>query len=139
MRKILFSLLILAATLSACSKSSLFDDNNNNSGGSSQDPQLSSGQWKVTWYYDKDKEETSKFSGYSFDFQSGGTLVAHLPGGSTQSGTWSITSSKLIITIAGTDALNDMTDDWLLLEKTDSLIRLQDDNSEHLEALHLEK
>jgi hypothetical protein len=99
-----------------------------------------SGSWKVTRFWDKDKDETSKFSSHSFEFQSDGTLVANTSSG-TFNGTWSKNSSgsKLTISITGSDALDEMTDDWLLDEMTDSSIKLRDDNDEHLEELFLEK
>jgi hypothetical protein len=132
MQKLLCVLFVLLLAGAGCTKSS--DDNSG-----TNDPQVNSGKWKVTFYWDKDKDETSDFSGYAFEFQSNGTLLATVPGGTTVSGTWSITSTKFIISITGTDPLNSMTHDWLLLEKTDTLIRLQDDNTTHQEELHLEK
>ena len=132
MQKLRFLGIFICLTCLSCTKS-----NDDNSG--TNDPQVTAGKWKVSWFWDKDKEETSDFNGYSFEFKSDGTLVASLPDNSTKSGTWSVSSTKFIITIGGTYALDEMTDDWLLLEKSDNLIRLKDDNATHLEELHLEK
>ena len=68
-----------------------------------------------------------------------GTLVANLPGGGTVNGTWNQTSTKLIFTIGGTYALDEMNDDWLIVSISDTEIRLKDDNDEHLEELRLKK
>ncbi len=43
------------------------------------------------------------------------------------------------MTISGTDALDDMTDDWLIVEKTDSFIKLKDDNLTKKEEIHLQR
>ncbi|MBK8556484.1 MAG: hypothetical protein IPL65_12295 [Lewinellaceae bacterium] len=134
MQKLLFPVFLILFLSSACSKSS--DDNSNSN---TNDPQVTTGVWKVSYYYDKDKEETGDFKDHTFEFQAGGTLIAHLPDGSTKNGTWSTGSTKFNIVIGGTYALDEMADDWLLIEKTDNLIRLQDDNSSHLEELHFVK
>ncbi|MEK7254707.1 MAG: hypothetical protein AAB316_08185 [Bacteroidota bacterium] len=96
-------------------------------------------QWKVTYFFDKDEDETSDFSGYTFEFKSGGVFVANVPGGGTVEGTWQQTSSKLILVIPGTKPLEELNDDWLILEKNDDTIKLRDDNDEHLEELHFER
>ncbi len=93
----------------------------------------------MTYFRDKDKDETSDFNGYTFDLKSDGTLVANLPGGGTINGTWNQTSTKLIFSITGTYALDEMSDDWLIVSISDTEIRLKDDNDEHLEELRLQK
>lgn len=132
MQKFLFSCFLAVLGLSACHKSN--DDN-----GTQVQNNLPGGKWTVHYYWDKDKDESSNFSGYSFDFQSNGKLVATLPGGSAVSGTWTTSSTKLTITITGSDELDDLTDDWLIIEQTDTLIKLKDDNNTHLEELHFKK
>lgn len=114
--------------------------NNGGNNGNGNNSSSVIGNWKVTYYWDKDKDETNDFSGYTFDFQSDGTLVGKI-GGTTYQGTWSEnnSSNKLILTITGTKALDDMTDDWLIQEKTSSSIKLKDDNTEHLEELYFER
>ncbi|MBL7813642.1 MAG: hypothetical protein JNL70_01465 [Saprospiraceae bacterium] len=126
MKKLLFFALILHL-FSAC---------NNNS---SVDPSLD-GTWKVSYYLDSGKDETSNFSGYTFDFQSNGTLIAKFSG-QTVTGTWSenTSSNKLIINISGTDKLDDAADDWLIISKTATSIKLRDDNTSKDEQLHFTK
>ena len=97
------------------------------------------GTWRVSYYYDNAKDETSKFSGYSFDIKAGGAFVATLPSGEKVTGNWvqNSSSNKFIISISGTEALDDMVDDWQILEQTDNLIKLKDDSKE--EFLHLSR
>ena len=99
-----------------------------------------SGAWEVTYYWDKDKDETSDFAGYTFNFKENGVFEASR-NGSLQTGTWSVNNSsqKLIINIGSAKPLTDLIDDWIILEKTDNLIKLKDDNDEHLEELHFER
>ncbi len=112
-------------------------------GSCTNDDQISTntpqGVWKITWYFDKDKDETNDFAAYSFEFLDDGTFSGNLPDGSAILGTWTQTSSKFIIDINGAQPLDKLNDDWQILEKTDAIIRLKDDNDTHLEELTFEK
>lgn len=136
MKNFLFLSVLLTLVFSNC-KSSSSDDN------PGPDQQLSGTKWVVTYFWDKDKEETSNFSGYSFEFKSDGTVVAYAPGGGTTSGAWNThfddSKDKLLIAIAGVKPLDDLSQDWVILEKTDSVMKLKDDNTSHLEEIHLKK
>jgi hypothetical protein len=68
MKKLIFFFLLPALIPIACSNGD--EDNNVNPGVTPE------GTWKVTYFFDKDHEETSDFSGYSFEFQNGGAFVA---------------------------------------------------------------
>lgn len=129
-----FSFMVLAIfALGACTSSSSDDMSNSDLG-----EVLSGGDnWVVSYFWDKTKEETHKFSGYTFNFKSGGVFEAINASGVVK-GTWSISSSsqKLIINISPIGVLDELSDDWIILEKTNKLIKLKDDNDEHLEELH---
>lgn len=127
-------IIILCFTLSSfidCKNSSNNDVNPSNS--------TISGTWKVTYFYD-DKDETSDFNGYTFDFKSDGKFVATFSS-NTVTGTWSEdkSSNKLIINISGTKALEEIDDDWLILEKTSTSIKLKDDNTTKNEQVNFTK
>jgi hypothetical protein len=51
---------------------------------------VTSGRWKITYFFDTDKEETDNFVGYTFDFGSGGTVNA-INGPLSHPGSWSVT------------------------------------------------
>ncbi|MBL7776132.1 MAG: hypothetical protein JNK89_09030, partial [Saprospiraceae bacterium] len=70
MKNIRFFALLGALAVSACTKSS--DDNSNPPNNSA----LVGSKWVVSYFFDKDKDETSDFAGYSFEFGSNGTLTA---------------------------------------------------------------
>ncbi|MBK7874118.1 MAG: hypothetical protein IPJ74_27455 [Saprospiraceae bacterium] len=87
---------------------------------------------------DKDKDETSDFSGYVFTFEQGGVFKS-TKNGVTTTGTWQVNSSsnKLIINSgSAVKPLDDLSDDWIIVEKNDKLIKLKDDNDEHDEFLN---
>lgn len=96
---------------------------------------VTAGTWRITYYYDTDKEETSNYSGYNFTFGSTGQLTA-TNGANTYTGTWSITDSNsnddtmddldfnILFTVP--PALEELSDDWDILEVTDTKIKLVD-------------
>lgn len=121
-----FLLLLISTLFTACNK----DDNSPNV--STEDALTSGGSWKVTYYFDKDKEETNNFSGYTFIFEAGGAFKAS-KNGVTTTGTWQVntSSNKLIInTGVGTKPLEDLSDDWILTEKSTKIIKLRDDRDD---------
>ncbi len=132
---VIFAMFLLAG-FSACTN-----------GGGSDDVQpdtpsntlVSAGEWRVSYYFDKDKDETNDFNGYTFSFLDNGVLEASL-GGNVTAGTWKVVSDdghqKLVITIGLAKPLSDLSDDWIITERNDSSIKLRDDNDEHLEELH---
>jgi hypothetical protein len=130
MKKLLV-LSIVLSTFMACKNSSSNNVNPSNS--------TIVGVWKVSYFFD-DKDETSDFNGYTFDFKSDGKFVATFPS-KTVSGRWSEdkSSNKLIIDISGTKALENVADDWLITEKTNTSIKLKDDNVTKNEQLHFTK
>jgi hypothetical protein len=121
--------IMMTGSLASCSRSS---DEIANPATTSTD-----GSWKVSFYWDK-KDETSNFSGWSFAFNSGGTAVA-TRGSSTVNGTWSQTSSKFILSFGSDATLSDLNNDWLIVEKTGSIIKLKEDNPLQDDQLTLTK
>ncbi len=92
-----------------------------------------SGTWKITYFYDTDKEETTNFTGYNFTF---GTSLTATNGVNTYTGTWSISDSNsnddsmddLHFNIAFTAPpdFEDLSDDWDIIEVTETKIKLID-------------
>lgn len=92
-----------------------------------------SGTWKITYFYDTDKEETANFTGYNFTF---GSSLTATNGVNIYTGTWSITDSNsnddtmddLHFNIAFTAPpdFEDLSDDWDIIEVTDTKIKLID-------------
>lgn len=132
MKKFLWGALLIA---SACQSSK----NDNNPVPASD---LNNSTWRVTYFFDRDKEETSDFNGYTFEFREDGSFVANLPGGGTQTGTWQFQdqNTELAILIAGGKPLDDITDDdWDVTEHTANSLKLRDDSDDHVEELHLQR
>lgn len=139
LRKItFFALPCLLLYLSACNPSN-DDPANGNNGTSLTQPD----GWKITYYWDKDKEETGNFSGYTFFFETDGTLTA-VRNNATETGTWSTGTSdgfqRLNLQFGpGVQPLDDLSDDWIQVLMTDTRIELKDDNDTHLEEVVFER
>ncbi|HEY0749882.1 MAG TPA: hypothetical protein VGD26_01925 [Chitinophagaceae bacterium] len=133
-KKIFLALLCIAFI--SCSRSN--DDN------PSTGDVVTEGNWRVTLFTDSGNNETSDFNGYSFSFNSNGSLVAS---SSTQnkSGTWNIdnSSNKFNINLGPKDDINkplgELTYDWKIISITTSEIKLTDDNPASEEFLTFTK
>ncbi len=90
---------------------------------------LTMGDWYVTYYFD-DVDETSDFADYVFNFASNNTATATAPSGTTN-GTWSTsagdeTELELNLNFGQMDPLDELAEDWDVLEVTNDIIRLKD-------------
>ncbi len=90
---------------------------------------LTTGDWYVTYFFD-DTDDTADFADYVFNFMSNNTATATDMSGSTD-GTWSTTSGDntelgLNLNFGTGIPLDDLADDWDVLEVTNDIIRLKD-------------
>jgi hypothetical protein len=123
--KIFIALLALSMlSLNSCKKD---DDNSSSTTSVEVNNIVSSGNWRVTYYWDTDKDETSDFSGYTFTFGVSGVLTA-LKNGTTITGTWGTRidsgKTKLDIAFATPESFREITEDWEVLEKSATQIKL---------------
>lgn len=97
---------------------------------------LEDGTWVITQFEEDGINESSKFSGYSFDFMDNGTVTASKDTISVN-GTWSIGEEsdddnpkhlELNLSFPVIDPLDELIDDWHIDERTDTKIELKDDN-----------
>lgn len=95
---------------------------------------LTSGSWRVSYYFD-DEEETDDFTGYVFAFSSNNTIQV-VKNSTSYTGTWSFYEDDGVdvFDIQFDDPiLNELSEDWELLEFSTTLIQLKDDgNDEYL-------
>jgi hypothetical protein len=126
MKNLLFSFLAFPFFLMGCNNSdnpvtTLSPTDVNNT--------VSSGTWRITYYWDTDHEETSNFTGYSFLFGPGNVLTATKTG-STVTGTWNTGTDdskvKLFLVFASPANFAEISDDWHVIERTATRIKLQD-------------
>ncbi len=96
------------------------------------------GQWRITYFFDTDKEETDHFTGYVFTFGADGTVSAS--NGSVEvTGTWSVTDSSssddspddssdvdFNLLFTSPADFEELSDDWDILQYNASRIELID-------------
>ncbi len=132
MKKILF--LIVVSIFISCTE----DDNPSNDINqtiSRLNQTVSSGNWIISYFFDSDSDETSNFSGFEFSFNNEGSLIAQ-NGNLIYSGTWSIIDSNsnddsnddvdFNIVFTTPAEFMDLSDDWDVINITDSKIELID-------------
>lgn len=119
-------LLFAFSALVSCQKS---DDSSNPGNNPGNNVTPATGQWKVTYFFDK-KDETGNYTGYVFEFGAGGSLSAS-SGGQTWTGTWSTGSddsaNKFLIDFSGAvpGALADLEEDWRIIAITDNFMHFE--------------
>lgn len=93
---------------------------------------VTSGTWRITYYFDSDHEETSNYAGYNFTFASGNVLTA-ANGTNSYTGTWSVTSSSssssdvdFNILFSAPPFLEELSDDWDIISYNATEIQLID-------------
>lgn len=123
MNRIKMNLVIVVAllTIAGCTK----DDTSSSISG-----KISGNTWKLTYYWDKDKDETHKFAGYTFLFNTDQSIDVNT-GASTVMGTWTFDTSDdshdhFIISFPATEPFEDLTDDWEVIQITKDEISLKD-------------
>ena len=90
---------------------------------------LTNGDWYVTYFFD-DTDETADFANYVFNFASNLTATATNMNGLTN-GSWSISSGEdtdlgLNLNFGTATPLDELADDWDVIEVTNDIIRLKD-------------
>lgn len=98
---------------------------------------VKTGAWRISYYFDTDKEETSNFNGFVFTFNSSGVIGA-TDGNTALSGAWSVSSSDnstadvsddtvdLSISFASPANFLEISDDWEVISYSNNKIELKD-------------
>ncbi len=96
---------------------------------------VSSGTWKITYYFDTNSDETNNFTNYNFTFGASNVVTAS-NGTNTYTGSWSVlndssdddSTSDLDFNILFSSPANfaDLSDDWDIISRTDTKIQLID-------------
>jgi len=137
---IVFLFIAFSTMLVSCKKddNTAPDDHSNSS--SSSSVIMTSGSWHVSYYHESGDDHISNFSGYSFTFNSNGTMTATNSSGTTN-GTWSSDDShnEFHISLGNNYPLNDLSNGWLIISKSSTELNLKDENSAHNEELHFSR
>jgi hypothetical protein len=125
MKNKLFIGLLFALVVTACEKK----NEDSNLATSKVNSTVITGTWRITYFWDTDHEETSNYTGYVFTFGNNGTVTA-VKTGSNVTGTWGTrrddSRTKLDLTFTTPASFVEISDDWHVIERTDTRIKLQD-------------
>jgi hypothetical protein len=107
---------------------------------------LTSGTWRITYFWVSGTDKTGNFSGYNFTFQSGGIINA-IKDSNDEIGIWSPLESgdesdncDLVISFDTQNFFAELSKKWHVIEVTNLKIRLMDDSgSGGADYLTLEK
>ena len=134
---ILIWFLALSVIITSSSCSSDDDDSGSNTNATeilAIENTMESGNWRVTYFFDTDSDESSDFNGYTFTFADTGVLTA-TNGSSTIIGTWSVTNSSssssnsdldFNISFVSPPDFEELSDDWDIISYTSTKIELID-------------
>lgn len=117
---------ILISFFSSCSKSNSIG--NASISATQTKAIIESGTWKVSYFYDSG-DETNKFAGYNFTFNSSGTVTA-TKSSTTINGSWSSGNDdsqvKLVLDFNSVNPFDDIEDDWHVISQSSTSIKLID-------------
>jgi len=122
MKNSLINLLVFVIAVLAFKSCSKDDANNTVKIDASDIPAIEAaitgGDWKISYYFDSDKDETTDYAGYVFTFQSDGVLAVS-NGSTALSGAWSLTNSSsdssdvdFNIAFSSPEIFEELSDDW---------------------------
>lgn len=87
--------------------------------------------YTITYYYDKDHEETADYAGYEFAFKANNVLTASKSGAIT-TGTWALhnddSHKHFIIALGTAEPLSELNDDWEVVESSATIVKLKDES-----------
>jgi len=91
---------------------------------------LLQGRWKISLYVENGTDKLSLFNGYQFVFTDNGVVTATQSGSSSSfTGSWSAKyedkQNKLNLNFGSTAFFSELNEDWKVVEKTNSKIRLE--------------
>ena len=90
---------------------------------------LTSGNWRISYYHEGDDDETIVYNGYVFTFNTNNTITI-TKNSSTFTGTWLFYEEDGVDIVEidfEDDPLDDLDDDWELLEFSTTLIQLKEE------------
>lgn len=93
---------------------------------------LTNGTWRISYYYEGDDDETSVYNGYVFTFNTNNTITI-TKNSSTFTGEWSFYEEDGVDILEidfEDDPLDDLDDDWELLEFSSTLIQLKEEGDD---------
>ncbi len=104
---------------------------------------LQGSRWRVDFFEDEGRNETSDFANWELEFAPDGVLRAYFNQGLSASGTWRTVrddgQEELWLSLPGFPKLEELNEDWYVVERRDNLIRMEDQDENFIDKLHLRR
>ncbi len=124
----IFILVLFVGFFFGCAK-----DSGKNNDAASVSNTLTSGTWRVTWFWNTGIDKTGDYTGYTFTFEPSGILNA-VKGGTNSTGVWSAIDSNegsencdVIITFSTQNLLASLSRKWHVIQESATKLRMVDD------------
>ncbi len=95
---------------------------------------VTSGKWRIVYFFDSDEDETDKYTSHTFQFLPNGSLVAN-DGPASISGSWSVTDTSdsndnsddvdFNIFFTAAPLLDELSDDWEIISAGSTKLELR--------------
>jgi hypothetical protein len=105
---------------------------------------VTKGKWKVNLYRDNGVDETNNYTGYEFQFEPNGTVIA-TKDENMLSGSWRSQidgrSTKLHVEFSTASQLDELSEDWNVMKQGEDSLELEDVTTGHggIDYLNLQK
>lgn len=104
---------------------------------------LQGSRWRVDFFEDEGRNETSDYRNWEFEFSSDGVLRAYFNQRLSTSGTWRTViddgQEELWLLLPGFPELEELNEDWYVIERRDNLLRMEDQDENFIDKLHLKR
>lgn len=98
--------------------------------------------WKITKFVEDGIDETADYQGYILQFNANGAASISKNGAVITTGNWSARiddgKSELFFNFSGSEDIQELNDDWTIIELGARVIKMEDDNDNFTDLLALE-
>ena len=104
---------------------------------------LQDARWKIEYFEDDGVDATDDFENWHLEFSPAGSINAFFNETYVATGTWRSVrddgKDELWISLPKIGELEELNEDWYLIEQTETLLKLEDRGNDYLTKLHLKR
>lgn len=100
-------------------------------------------RWQIEYFEEDGVDDTEDFENWQLEFSSAGNVNAFYNETLVATGTWRSVrdegKEELWISLPEIGELEELNEDWYLIEQTDTLLKLEDRGDDYISKLHLKR
>lgn len=104
---------------------------------------LQQARWQIVYFEDDGVDDTDDFENWHLEFSPSGNINAFFNETLVGTGTWRSVrddgKDELWISMPEIGELEELNEDWYLIEQTDTLLKLEDRGDDYITKLHLKR